>query len=288
MRIIFSRKGFDSQYGRVPSPIFPDGSFVSVPIPSAHGRPLGDVRIGSGMLAEVVHDLTRGTIHASTSVHLDPDLVRGAISRKPDWRPTFGQVGAAQSHLAGQGVGRGDVFLFFGWFRRVELHAGAWRFIPGSPGFHSLFGWLQVDQVIAVDGMGGELVCTHEWLEEHPHVRHAAALVGKSNTLYVGAERVNLSGMTLSNFGGGAFERWAPSLRLSEIGASRSVWMLPAWMEPIAGRVPLTYHSNVERWQRVGESVLLRTAAKGQEFVLNTDSYPEAVPWLRSLLERHA
>ena len=37
MKIILSRKGFDSseKYGQVASPIFPDGSMVSMPIPSS-------------------------------------------------------------------------------------------------------------------------------------------------------------------------------------------------------------------------------------------------------------
>ena len=34
MKIILSRKGFDSSYGGYPSPIFPDGSLLSIPIPS--------------------------------------------------------------------------------------------------------------------------------------------------------------------------------------------------------------------------------------------------------------
>ena len=33
MKIIFSRKGFDSVSGRVPSPILPDGRLLSLPIP---------------------------------------------------------------------------------------------------------------------------------------------------------------------------------------------------------------------------------------------------------------
>ena len=34
MKIILSRKGFDSQYGGHPSPILPDGTLLSIPIPS--------------------------------------------------------------------------------------------------------------------------------------------------------------------------------------------------------------------------------------------------------------
>ena len=34
MKVILSRKGFDSQYGKMPSPILPDGTLLSLPIPS--------------------------------------------------------------------------------------------------------------------------------------------------------------------------------------------------------------------------------------------------------------
>ena len=34
MRIILSRKGFDSQYGKQASPILPDGTMLSLTIPS--------------------------------------------------------------------------------------------------------------------------------------------------------------------------------------------------------------------------------------------------------------
>jgi Nucleotide modification associated domain 3 len=34
MKLILSRKGFDSAYGGVPSPILPDGTLCPLPIPS--------------------------------------------------------------------------------------------------------------------------------------------------------------------------------------------------------------------------------------------------------------
>ncbi|CAI8922445.1 hypothetical protein EMIT0158MI4_310005 [Burkholderia ambifaria] len=43
----------------------------------------------------------------------------------PGWRPALGQTGAAQGHLSNNGVGAGDVFLFFGWFRQVEKSRGS-------------------------------------------------------------------------------------------------------------------------------------------------------------------
>ena len=39
MKIILSRKGFDSENGGYASPILPDGSLVSLPIPNTTSRP---------------------------------------------------------------------------------------------------------------------------------------------------------------------------------------------------------------------------------------------------------
>ena len=52
-------------------------------------------------------------------------------------RCAFGQTSAAQSHLKNNGVGEGDVFLFFGLFAEVGT---------GDP-HHRIFGYLKVDNV---------------------------------------------------------------------------------------------------------------------------------------------
>lgn len=85
MKIIFSRKGFDSQYGGVPSPILPDGTLLPLPIPSTQGRPLGGIQSSAGPLHMLVSDLTGGKIGPDTLVHLDPDLQSPAIPRLAGW-----------------------------------------------------------------------------------------------------------------------------------------------------------------------------------------------------------
>ena len=79
-----------------------------------------------------------------------------------------------------------------------------------------------------------------------------------------------------------------PSLCLTEIDpyTSRRLWRLPSWMSPIPpGKMPLTYHPNGAVWRR-GEdgSTQLKTAGRGQEFVLNSDDYPQAIEWAAGLL----
>jgi hypothetical protein len=104
VRIIFSRKGFDSGVGGVPSPII-DGRPISLPIPTNRRSETTYADLG---LSEIVEAATKGRIAGTSLCHHDPMFEQG--------RCAFGQTGAAQAHLANNAVGVGDVFLFFGLF----------------------------------------------------------------------------------------------------------------------------------------------------------------------------
>lgn len=121
MKIIFSRKGFDSAFGGGPSPIL-NGKMLSLPIPEDKKFTIrySDVQSGWALsnVGLIVEQLLPQKAKANGYVHLDPDLRREALqTRHPDWRPLFGQVDQAQSHLANEGVGVGDLFLFYGLYR---------------------------------------------------------------------------------------------------------------------------------------------------------------------------
>lgn len=284
MKIVLSRKGFDSSCGRVPSPVLPGIGLVSLPIPSQAGEPAKSYSASGLPLADLLSQLSHGKHGACTLVHFDPDLDPMSRSRGPGWRPSFGQVGAAQSHLANQGVGVGDLFLFFGWFCHAERHEGQWRFVPGAASFHALFGWLQVGEVIDVPDRD----TTHVpgWLADHPHVAHAARFVGQGNTIYVAANQLQLSCSRVGD-AGGRFRQWSDELKLTAEGANRSLWSVPTWLDPRQGRTPLSYHGRPDRWTRRGDSLYLETVMRGQEFVLDGHEYPEAIPWAGRLIERH-
>ena len=84
----------------------------------------------------------RLTVPARFPCHLDPDLAAESGPEVPGCQAAFGQVGAAQRHLDYELVGRGDLFLFFGWFCEVQQVEGTWRY--------RLLGWLQVGEVVRV------------------------------------------------------------------------------------------------------------------------------------------
>ncbi len=284
MRLILSRKGFDSQYGGVPSPIFPDGTMLSLPIPSAHDtQGLGEIRHDGVDVGTVAAHLTGNRINQETRVHLDPDICGPALERSPSWRPAFGQIAAAQSHLANQRVGRGDLFLFFGWFRKVERYGPRWRYVPGSPDFHAIFGWLQVEEILSVGNQTEDILDAYPWLHTHPHIVRATQYESPNNTIYLGSETLVLGGERTCIAGGGCFGKFSPLLRLTAEGRTRSVWCLPAWFSPEGKPSSLTYHGTPSRWSRQGGSVVLQTVAKGQEFVLDCAHYPESMEWLAAL-----
>lgn len=270
MRIILSRKGFDSKYGGVASPILPDGRFLSLPIPSSNGNvTYGDMTFQDIHVGNLVENLTQGNILAGASAHLDPDLCEALIPRADGWIPAFGQVGSAQSHLSGHDIGSGDLFLFFGWFRKVDLVNGVWKYVRGAPDLHVLFGWLWVDKVLQVGTNTRDYARQYPALAKHPH------LVGKvtdvRNTIYIGNNA-------------GIFSGFSEQHTLTEPGQSRSVWRMPHWFYP-RGRSPLTYHGNPKSWSLLKDGfVRLQSARIGQEFVLNCDEYPEAKGWIAGLL----
>ncbi len=128
MRIVFSRKGFDSGSGGFPSPII-DGRPISLPIPTQRRSvtTYGDLGLG-----DIVEHVTRGRLARMSLCHHDP-MFEAA-------RCALGQTGAAQAHLERNGVTAGDMFLFFGLFADEE----------GRDRHHRIFGYLEVESVNAL------------------------------------------------------------------------------------------------------------------------------------------
>lgn len=282
MKIILSRKGFDSATGKVASPILPNGELCSLPIPTNEQHSLAiryaDVMAGDVPLGRLVSDLTRGKIAHEHQAHLDPDLRHSSFAREPGWKPIFGQDAAAESHLQRQGVAEGDIFLFFGWFRQTELVDGRYRYVPNAPDCHYIFGWLQIERHIPVANHA-ELP---SWALYHPHCSREQH--SRLDSLYVSTDHLQLPGLKSNLPGGGVFTRAHDNLRLTCPGSLRSTWQLPGWFYS-EGRSPtLSYHTNPVRWRRQGDHTLLSTVGRGREFVLDSHDYPEALGWLAGIL----
>lgn len=250
MRIIFSRKGFDSGSGGKPSPIV-DGVPVSLPIPGTRDEPFtyADVHHPTaGSLAPYAEEITKGRVTGRNPAHYDPQL---------PWEPgmaSLGQQGAAQTHLTNQNVQPGDVIIFFGLFRDYTAPRGH---LDAKP-HHRIFGAMTIDQLCVL----GEEAHPGHWRElglpqPHPHTERRHMLA--NNAIWIG------QGQLARNAGS--------DLRLTKVGAAPSVWTVPKWLT----RHGLSYHDNPERWWEDQ----LNLVARGQEFVSDVGEDPEALSWLR-------
>nr|WP_300146850.1 hypothetical protein [Propionicimonas sp.] len=257
MKIVLSRKGFDSQYGRIPSPILPDGTLLSLPIPTSEsGRRFTDLMRGDRSYADLIVDLGGNAAMAQGCCHLDPDLRPGTAS---GWVPAFGQTGAAQTHLANQGVGVGDLFLFFGRFRQTELGPdGRLRYVRHAPDQHTIFGYLQVGAVEQ-----GERVRDYWW---HPHAENPDPL--PNNTLYLGADRLMATDLP----GAGVLD-YREDRVLTAPGQSLSRWRILDWMT----QGKMSYHSALSI-----KDGYFQSAAKGQEFVVEATA--DALEWAQAVI----
>ena len=192
-KLILSRKGFDSGSGGCPSPIFPDGTMFSLPIPSGDHEQLDDLQHRDVDISGVVPSITNGRLNGRDRIHLDPDLNSDTYrdrKHRPawqQWRGMLGQTGIAQAHLDKQGVGTGDIFLFFGLCPRVEQTAKGWRFVRGAPELHVLWGCLQVDQKYRVDDIGPN---DRPWARHHPPLFGGCR--GDQNTVYAASLKPDL------------------------------------------------------------------------------------------------
>ena len=191
MRIVFSRKGFDSASGGGPSPVI-DGRPVSLPIPAGrHSRTTyGDLGLG-----DAAATASRGALDAGDLCHHDP-MFTG------DGQCLFGQCGAAQTHLANRGVGTGDVFVFFGLFKET-----------GGDPHHRIFGYQRIEGIVDLsacdEARRAELAALG-----HPH---ALGMHAKNDCIYAGEGR---TAQTASD-----------ALRLTVPEGPPSIWNRPAWLK---------------------------------------------------------
>ncbi|MEZ4682601.1 MAG: hypothetical protein R2932_51180 [Caldilineaceae bacterium] len=80
MKIILSRKGFDSSSGGVASPILPDGTLLSLPIPDATGPiTYADLEWQGHAVGTLVESLTRKRCAATSAPIWIPIFTRRSV-----------------------------------------------------------------------------------------------------------------------------------------------------------------------------------------------------------------
>ncbi len=183
MKVILSRKGFDSSNGGIPSPILPDGTLLSFPIPACSDELTFDELYYEEIPYSQILEQLKGYDEKQNhfNCHLDPDIRADVCGKAiPNWSPAFGQIKLAQGLLRNKGVTTGDLFLYFGWFRQTEgnIVDGTLHFKYGAPDLNIIYGYLQIGDIMSDSHV---LMRKYPW---HPHASQHR-VTDKTNMLYI-------------------------------------------------------------------------------------------------------
>ncbi len=271
MKVVLSRKGFDSTYGGYPSLILPNKEMITLPIPGARlDTKYYDLKTRSGKsLYSIMHSI-KGTINKNqkltpnTTCHLDPDICDFSVKRAKGWTGAFGQDNAAATVLKNEDIKEGDLFIFFGWYNDVVIEDGKYSFKNGQ-GRHTMFGYFQVDKIYHPNEED-----VPSQFKSHPHVVYPDR---KNNTLYV-AKKVCTFDKKIKGYG---MFKYDEELDLTQKGMTKSRWNLP----DIFKMVKIKYHSK-DSWKKG----YFQSAGRGQEFVIEENKDIEK--WAINLIKKHS
>lgn len=266
MNVIFSRKGFDSSVGGFPSPIFPDGTMVSIPIPSLKSTITYKdftpwyVKLNHD-IHKVLNDITKERIKFQggrkkvpcdyfsnkCKAHFDPMIIK---HRGKEFI-AFGQQGRAAAHLKKQLVEEGDIFLFFGWFKRIENIGDTWIYSTSSLDLHIIWAYMKIERIIDLSEINKqEVLKDFPFLSSHPHWVFEFS---KPNIIFLSSK------IKLFNYDQ---KRVLTNLDRYK---GRSYWKLPIYFNQ-----PQAF-SFLKNFAVENHSVHVKSPGRGQEFVLNLD-----------------
>jgi hypothetical protein len=277
MKVILSRKGFDTSYGGFPSFILPDNTLLSLPIPSDDTTRYSDIKTVDGvsyfnLIRNVKPKIKFGGkfkwLTHQSKCHLDPDLREESITRPKGWRPLFGQVNAAQSHLENHNVKKDDIFLFFGLFRRVKMINAKLSFDSDSSPIHIIYGYLQIGKKYKIT-LNSRFPAK---LEYHPHLQKKYRMQS-NNAIYEACDWLTLN----PDFPGAGVFHYHPSLVLTKPGYKSSRWSLPE----IFKGLKISYHHNTKSYG--WRDNIFYSALRGQEFVIEENV--SVSKWVKGLIE---
>lgn len=263
MKVIISRKGFDSANGGTASPVMPDGAMLSLPIPGGRKcEKYNELFYDGNSYADIWHSLKPKPHSKLKYCHLDPDLRAAARAKTPKgWVAAYGQCGASETHLVNQNVTIGDLFLFFGWFRKTEIRNGLLKYKRDSKDAHMFFGYLQIGKIVRNDDLQ-----KYYW---HPH----SAYGSENNTIYVASRHLIINGKNTGLPGAGTF-KYSDELVLTKPGMSRSKWQLPDFFK----EVDISCHTK-ENFKPDG---YFQSVHIGQEFVVSEDK--RVTKWAKNII----
>lgn len=196
LKIILSRKGMDTSIGKLASPIFEDGTMLSLPIPVKNENETGleyeklSFKVKEKTISQIIELLIENNnleskVEKYKICHYDP-IINDNISGSNECMKSFGQSDSAGKYLLDyfQNKKNDDtlIFLFFGRFRFVDENYKYFEktsCLYKNNDIHVIWGYLVVDKYYT-----NEDICNNN-LDWHPHAQ-AFYKEKKNNVIFVG------------------------------------------------------------------------------------------------------
>lgn len=293
MKVILSRKGFDSSYGGTASVILPNGKdMISFPITATSCESLNSKELKLSELSyngynylELLRQLCKNRktdfekFVIDRPCHLDPDI-REVITDKSfnkgkKWIPAFGQCNGALTHLMNNDVSVGDLFIFFGWFRHTKLRPnGVISYDNKYQEKQVMFGYLQIGEIIDNNDIG--IRCP--W---HPHA--IKENYDENNKLFLASDDLCIDGnFVLDSKGekipGYGMFNYCDELTLTKNGMSRTKWDKNKLFSGLE-KTKITHHN----YNSIKKDYF-QSANIGQEFVI--DGTKEVKDWAVNIIRK--
>lgn len=228
MKVIFSKKGMDSTYGKVVNPILPDGTMLSLPIPRPNEKYSYEKLFYEPLnksLKDIIEELEKNKIKNKFNFekyqnkkgewidyagrcHADP-FIFDYYFPKSKFNASLGYRYGNRNNFDKdpKKVEEKDLFLFFGTFKHTICNNGQLEYIRGLPKVHAIFGCLEVNRI---EKNKENILNIHHW---HPH-SYGDYPKSEGNRLYISDKIYS------KNF------KYTEYLRLTTPGCTRRIWKL--------------------------------------------------------------
>ncbi|MBQ6270006.1 MAG: hypothetical protein IJK61_07815 [Bacteroidetes bacterium] len=303
IKVILSRKGFDSSNGGFPSLILPekdkDGfrKMISLPIPCCSKccnyekcksyKYSNDTRLynmmsnlynGKGKKRNTIKIKKNNKIvdeillSEATHCHLDPCLGNYSI-KELEKVGIFGQHGRAATEL--KDVRKDDIFIFFGLFNDVAVKDDKYIIKnKENGGRHVMFGYLQAGKIIDNNKYYIEY-------EKHPHF--CCCKIKNNNIIYIARKRLKIDSKELDVAGYGMF-KYDSKLDLTQQKPDKTYWNSTRWS---CDNLPTCLKDLiVPRLKYECKDNYFQSAPMGQEFVIEDNK--EVEKWAIELIKKHS
>ena len=303
IKVILSRKGFDSSNGGFPSLILPekdkDGfrKMISLPIPCCSKccnyekcksyKYSNDTRLynmmsnlynGKGKKRNTIKIKKNNKIvdeillSEATHCHLDPCLGNYSI-KELEKVGIFGQHGRAATEL--KDVRKDDIFIFFGLFNDVAVKDDKYIIKnKENGGRHVMFGYLQVGKIIDNNKYYIEY-------EKHPHF--CCCKIKNNNKIFIASDKCSFD----DNIKGYGMFKYDLKLDLTQQKPDKTYWkQITHWN---CDKLPVFLRDLKEgtlKYKEEGKDKYFDVAPQWQEFVIEENK--EVEEWAIELIKKHS